>query len=165
MDEDSESLPPLGPEWLAWHALHGDGSLDTVHACAMALRDDLGWLAHKLSEARQFGDAETVSATHLFLIALAELLDPNGISEYKATISRRKPGKPINRHARAVTGHRAASIVMKLVKEGWKQEAAIEQATTETQLSRAEIMSWLAYDRAALVGRLKEYRKSRNYQD
>lgn len=140
----------IGYEWTGWWALQGDEPLNRVWDCAVDLERRLGQLGAVLHERQDFEGANVIAAAHMFMIALAELLDENGTSEFKATISRRKRGKPINRSERARVGHRAASIVRQLVKEGWKQEAALQKATDETGLSRAETMTWLRAERAIL---------------
>lgn len=136
-------------------ALQGDEPLERVRDCAIDLERRLGPLCADLHERKDYESANLIGAAHLFMIALAELLDENGTSEFKATISRRKRGKPINRHERALVGHRAASIVHRLVGEGWKQEAALQQATEEMGLSRAEIMTWLRAERAVRAGAIQ----------
>ena len=142
----------IGYEWAAWWALRGDEPLERVRDCAVDLERRLGQLGAGLYEQNHLESANIVAAAHLFMISLAELLDENGSSEFKATISRRKRGKPINKHERAMVGHRAAGIVRRLVEEGWKQEAALQQATEKTGLSRAETMTWLRAERAFLTG-------------
>ena len=142
----------IGHEWTAWWALQGDEPLERVRDCAIDLERRLGQLGADLHERQDHDGANIIAAAHLFIIALAELLDENGTSEFKATLTRRKRGKPINRHERALVGHRAAGIVRRLTDEGWKQEAALQHATSETGLSRAEIMTWLRAERAFLAG-------------
>lgn len=142
----------VGYEWAAWWALQGDEPLARVRDCAVDLEHRLGQLGADLHRRQEFDGDEIVAAAHLFMIALTELLDENGTSEFKATISRRKRGKPINKHERALVGHRAAGIVRRLVSEGWKQEAALQQAKQETGLSRAETMVWLRIERAFFAG-------------
>lgn len=142
----------IGYEWTAWWALQGDEPLERVRDCAVDLERRLGQLGANLHNGKDYDAAKIISAAHLFMIALAELLDENGTSEFKATISRRRRGKPINKHERALVGHRAAGIVRRLVSEGWKQEAALQQATDQTGLSRAETMTWLRAERAFLAG-------------
>ncbi len=147
----------IGYEWCAWYALEGDEPLECVAEAARHLEQKLGELA-----AGALGPAEgrkVAGSAHLFMIAIAELLNENGSSQFKAEIKRRRKGKPINQHDRALVGNRAANIVERLVSEEWKQEAAIEQATSETGLSRAEIMTWLAkrrWDRAATTQDIRE---------
>jgi hypothetical protein len=146
----------IGYEWAAWWALQGDEPLDRVRDCAVDLERRLGQLGANLHERQDYDGANIIAAAHLFMVALTELLDEKGTSEFKATISRRKRGKPINRHERALVGHRAAGIVRRLVNEGWKQEAALHQATEETGLSRAETMTWLRAERAFLAGAMPQ---------
>ena len=142
----------IGYEWAAWWALQGDEPLERVRDCAVDLERRLGELGPGLFEQDPREAVNIVAAAHLFMISLAELLDENGSSEFKATISRRKRGKPINKHERAMVGHRAAGIVRRLVEEGLKQEAALEEAKEKTGLSRAETMTWLRAERAFLSG-------------
>jgi len=87
--------------------------------------------------------AEQGRVEEFLIFLLAEALDPNGNSDFQLKLVGRKPGKPINRHDRALRGHRAAAIVEKLVQEGVKQEAGIAAATEQTGLSRAEIFTGL----------------------
>ena len=129
----------VGWAWIAWCALEGDGSLE---ALAKATND----LQHRLSSR----DEKAVADARLLMIALSEMLDPNGTSEYRIDIRRRKRGKPINRHERAMRGHRAAGIVRSLEKDGWKIEAAIQRAIEETGLSRAEVFAWHSRDKRRL---------------
>lgn len=140
----------LGWEWAAWYALQGDVSLDLVHRSAKELQSKLGDVSARLHTSGDIEGAKTVAAANLFLIAVAELLDNEGTSVFKAAIGKRKRGKPINKHQRALIGHKAAAIVDKLVEQGWKQEAALMEATEKTGLSRAEIMIWLSNDRRML---------------
>lgn len=142
----------VGYAWAAWWALRGDEPLERVRECAVDLERQLGQLGVKLHKRLDSNGASVVAAAHLFMIALAELLDEKGTSEFKAKIERRKRGKPINRHERALRGRKAAGIVMELLSEGWKQEAALQQATQQTGLSRAEIMTWLRSSRLILAG-------------
>ena len=146
----------IGHEWTAWWALQGDEPLERVRECAVELQRQLGELGQSLHQRDDLASESVVSATRFFLITLAELLDENGTSEFKATISRRKRGKPINKSARARKGNRAAGIVERLVKSGWKQEAALQQAVTDTELSRAEIMTWLRSRRARRKGNVTQ---------
>lgn len=134
----------VGYEWAAWWALQGDEPLERVHECAVDLQRKLGDISARLNRQGEHEAEEIVAAANLFLIAIAEILDPNGTSEFKAEIKRRKSGKPINKHERALRGRSAASAVQRLVDGGWKQEAAIHQVVGDTGLSRAEIMTWLA---------------------
>lgn len=148
MGKSNRDPEQVGYEWAAWWALQGDEPMERVHECAVHLQSKVGEVAASLHNRGDHEAAAAISAAHLFLIAMSELLDPTGTSEFKAEVKRRKAGKPINKHERALRGRRAASIVERLVGEGWKQEAALTQAQEETALSRAEIMTWLASNRA-----------------
>jgi len=142
----------VGYEWAAWHALQGDEPLEYVALAARELQERLGSVCAGEGANMSIDDRQVVSSAHLFIIAIAELLDPDGRSEFKAVISRRKKGKPIDKSARARTGHKAAAIVERLTKqEGWKQEAALAEATAQTGLSRAEIMTWLRHARETMA--------------
>lgn len=152
MGEGHRDPELVGYEWAAWWALQGDEPLSRVRDCAVHLQAKLGELS--AGTPLSVDAHKVISAANLFMIAIAELLDDDGSSEFKAKIERRKRGKPINKHARALKGHAAAGIVLRLVSEGWKQEAAIEEAVGKTSLSRAEIMTWLKYDRFVLGGGL-----------
>lgn len=149
----------VGYEWAAWWALQGDEPISRVRDCAVHLQEQLGALSHRMHVSGDSEAASIAAAANLFMIALAELLDENGESEFKARIERRKRGKPINKHARALIGHKAAAIVQNLVADGWKQEAAIEQARADTKLSRAEIMTWVRYQRFVASGGLSPIAK------
>lgn len=143
----------IGFEAAAWWALQGDEPLSRVRDSAVDLERRLGQLGAGLPAYLDHDAAKVIAAAHLFMVAFAELLDENGTSTFKATITRRKRGKPINKHERALVGHRAAGIVRRLVEEEqWKQEAALQQATDDTGLSRAEIMTWLRAERAIKAG-------------
>lgn len=133
----------VGWAWIAFRALQGDGSLEAVAIAARDLQEKLGDAGPVLHALGEQDIEKAVSSTHLFMIALSEMLDPNGTSEYKIEIKHRWKGKPINRRDRALRGHRAAGMVERLVQDGMKKEAAIAFAKDETGLSRAEIFSWL----------------------
>jgi hypothetical protein len=140
----------LGWEWAAWYAMIGDEDRDKVHASAAALQRSVGDLSARLHEQGDRDGSDVAAAASLFMVALAEMLDPNGTSLFKAEIGKRGKGRPHNRLAIARRGHHAAAIVDKLVAEGVKQEAAVQQSSDETGLSRAEIMAWLSHDRATI---------------
>lgn len=140
----------IGWEWAAWWALQGDEDGTLVHSSAVELQKHIGALSARLHDAGDQEGSKTAAAAQLFMIAMAEMLNPDGSSMFKVTIAKRGPGKPIKKHQRAIIGHRAAAIVEKYVKQGWKQEAAVEQAKAETGLSRAEILAWLSGDRKLL---------------
>lgn len=139
-----------GHEWTAWWALQGDEPLSRVGEAAWHLQARLGDLGRRLGESGDKAAAETVAASRVFMLAIAQMLDDDGTSPFKAKIVRRTAGKPSNRLDRAHVGHRAAGIVIRLVSEGWKQEAALAQATAQTGLSRAETMHWLKSVRSIL---------------
>lgn len=147
MDNGHRDPEEVGYQWAAWWALRGDEPLERVHECASDLQAKVGGLLDLIDEGDHQTAGEVIAATHLFLIAIEELLNPDGTSQFKAEIKHRKRGKPNNRHERALRGRQAAAIVQRLVDEGWKQEAAIAQAGSEIELSRAEIMTWLAIRR------------------
>lgn len=140
----------IGYEWAAWWALQGDEPLERVHECAIQLQRKVGELSARLGATGDHEADQVLASTSLFLIAIGEILDPNGTSAFKAEIKHRKRGKPINKHERALRGRDAASSVQILVDAGWKQEAAVMQVVTDTGLSRAEILSWLASNRSVL---------------
>ena len=139
----------IGYEWCAWYALQGDEPLECVGEAARDLELKLGKLAAGKLDPEE--GAKVASSAHLFMIAVAELLDPEGTSQFKADISRRRKGKPINRQERALRGHRAARIVRTLEADGWKTEAAVQQAIEETGMSRAEVFAWHSRDKAVLA--------------
>lgn len=133
----------VGEHWLAWWALAGDEDIAFAKEYfAIAFRQ-----LEKIGELDKDGE-EIIANVRLFLIALAEAADPSGKSEFVIEFKRRKAGKPINAHQRAVVGRGAAARVDRLVGEGWKQEAAIAQVRDDTKLSRAEIFKWLKFIRS-----------------
>lgn len=165
MGEGHRDPERVGYEWAAWWALQGDEPLSRVRDCAIHLQQKLGELSFKM---HAIGDEEAekiAASSNLFMIALAELLDEEGTSEFKAKIERRRRGKPINKHERALKGNKAAALVQRLVDEGWKQEAAIQEAVTQLALSRAEIMTWLRYHRYVRAGGLMPNSNWPNNQD
>lgn len=134
----------VGKHWLAWHALHGEEDVSFVREYVSHARDLIGDLSADLRPADSRDTKEELVGLHLFLIGLEQGLAEEGTSEFKVTIGRRKPGKPINRTDRANAGHKAAAMVEKAVEAGTKQEAAIADAVQRTGLSRSEIFKWLA---------------------
>lgn len=150
-DFNGYDVDAVGWTWIAYCALRGDGSMDAFLAASKDVEKRLGIAGVELHEAGLRESAKTVSDAHLLVIAFAEMLNSDGTSEYKIEFKRRKKGKPINRHQRAQRGHRAAGIVRRLETEGWKTEAAVEQATTDTGLSRAEIFSWISHDKKVMA--------------
>lgn len=140
----------LGWEWAAWWAIQGDESLELVHKSAVELQKALGVVGSRLHDNGDIEGSKAVAAANLFMIVMAEMLNRDGTSMFKATISHRGRGQPIKRHQRALIGRQSAAMVEKLVAEGWKQEAAVKQAEAETGLSRAEIMAWLSSGRKLL---------------
>jgi hypothetical protein len=144
---DSKRDPAIGAEWLAWHALQGDEPLEFVgeyldHAVPL-----LGQYIARARGSMQAEDAAFLSGLRLVLIGLASAAKADGNTKFKLDFKRVKRGKPINTHDRALTGHRASALVEAYLKNGIKQEAAIAAAIEATDLSRAEIFSWLKHRR------------------
>lgn len=139
MKEDQSNL---SAEWAAYYALQGDEPLECVFEALTQLREQIGLLsAGRLEE----GEAsKIISNTHFFLIAIEELFNPRGISIFRAEITKRKRGPIPSRHSIAKRHHKAVSLVRKLQREGWESvEAAVQQASDETGVSRAEIFAWM----------------------
>ncbi|MBS7670977.1 hypothetical protein [Croceicoccus gelatinilyticus] len=142
---ESKRDPSIGKEWLAWYALNGDEPLEFVGEYLMDALPILGGYIAKSRQNMSQEDEAFLSGLHLVLIGLAGAVNGDGSVPYKLT--RAKRGKPINKHDRALNGHRAAAIVESLVALNIKQEAAVAQATEETGMSRAEIFTWLKHRR------------------
>ncbi len=140
----------LGWEWAAWYAMQGSEDRELIHASAAALQGSVAALGRRLYDEGDKDGSKVAHAASLFMLAMAEMLDRDGTSLFKAEISKRGKGRPHNRTSIANRGHKAAAIVDKLVGEGVKQEAAVQQCADETGLSRAEIMAWLSRDRAVI---------------
>lgn len=121
----------VGPEWLAYWALQGDEPPEC--------------LTEYMKIAAEVGQVES-----FLIFLLAEALDPKGTSDFQLKLVRRKAGKPINRHERAIRGRRAAGMVERLTRDGMKQEAAIAEVKAQTGLSRAEIFAWMKNRRRSL---------------
>ncbi|MBV1916468.1 MAG: hypothetical protein KUG65_00145 [Sphingomonadaceae bacterium] len=130
----------VGHEWTAWYALEGDEPLRRVKEAADHFAQRLLDLGERLRENGDREGDELTASVALLLIALSEIADEDGESAFK--IARRKAGKPVNYHERARKGRRAAIISFRLESEGWKTEAAVEQAASETDLKRAEVFHW-----------------------
>lgn len=141
----------VGYQWCAWWALQGDEPLSYVHTAALDLQEKLGALSAQLHSTGDFEGSKIVAAAALFNSAIGELLDEAGVSEFQIKkIERRRAGKPLSKHERALRGRQAGEIARKLIDEGLKAESAVQRATDETGLSRAEVFAWLKSNRAAI---------------
>jgi hypothetical protein len=114
---------------VACFALQADEPPDSFYLAAIGIEERLRELGDLLSPNDRTG-GQIVLDARVFAIAIAELLNEAGTSEIFARVGRRKRGKPpeASKMERARRGHRAAAIVMRLVGEGWKQEAAMAEA-------------------------------------
>jgi hypothetical protein len=132
--------PAVGKAMIAWWALQGDEPIEYVQEYLIDARKELDSLINR--RRRELGpvDEETLSGLSLVLYALSLAFKAEEVA-YKLQFKRRTRGKPINKLDRAHLEHRAALLVERLVDQGVKQEAALEQAKQETGVSRSEVLA------------------------
>lgn len=138
--------PSVGKEWLAWYALQGDEPLECVAEYLDFASQSLGKLCAAKQEALTPDERKFLAGLHLMLIGLSSAATGDGGTEYRLTF-KRKRGKPINRHDRALLGHKVAGWVEREVRAGKQQEQAVLEAVENFGLSRAEIFAWLKHRR------------------
>ncbi len=135
-DSDTRSL-----EWKAWSAFDGDGDTGAIVDFVSVYRPLLGAISARLHGVVSREDGKVLADIHLVLVGLE--LSLAGKMPVRTLFEHARSGAPVNRHAIARKGHAAARLVERLKRLGWKQEAAIRQATETTGLGRSEIFVWL----------------------
>lgn len=159
--ESRRNPQEVGPATMVRLALEGDEPLEWVGRAAAIIGENLFRCAPGVNDPLTGPDKEkAISDGARFAMMMAEIFGEferqateqgraySAEYEFLAKLERKSAGRPVNRLDRARKGHGAAAIVERLSGEGWKIEAAIAQATSETGLSKTEINKWRAHRRS-----------------
>ncbi|MCC6829154.1 MAG: hypothetical protein IT550_13100 [Novosphingobium sp.] len=149
---------------MARYALEGDEPLEWVGRAAWMIAEKLGRCDPHSNDPLPPREVEIAIADgQHFALLMAEIFGEAGARAFTAgkpfrpelpfvADLKRRPGKPVDRWARARLGRKFAAIVERLVADGVKQESVLEQLSNpddhslvsgSDRLSRSEIMKWL----------------------
>ena len=143
MAEAKRDRALVSPAMLAWWALQGDEDRQFVRDFLISARKQVGQISRDAYDGALHEYRGFLADLHLFLISMEEAMNSDGGTHLELRLVRRtsgKRGRPRGRSLdRARLISRAASIVDRLVAEGWQVEPATAEAVRLTGASRTQI--------------------------